>query len=156
MLEKLIQTYNLIPHPEGGYFKETITADQIIDLQNRLARPLYTSILFLLHKHDVSHFHSLQSDEIWIFQQGAPLDIVCIKDDGSLDIIHLGLEAHCVPQALVKAGVIFGSYVPSHSYSLVACIVSPGFIYDEFVLYKKEDLLILHPQHASYINLLGL
>lgn len=151
-VKQTIKQHQLEPHPEGGYFKETLIADEIIDLNNRESRPLYTSILFLLYKNEDSHFHRLQSDEIWIFQKGSPLDIVCINPDSSLEIIHLGLDEDCVPQAVVKAGTIFASYVPSETYSLVACVASPGFLYSEFELFRKEELLDKYPQYSTYIE----
>ncbi len=155
-VKNLITQYELEPHPEGGYFKETLKADEIIDLDNRENRPLYTSILFLLYGSEVSHFHRLQSDEIWIFQYGDPLDVICILENGELDIIHLGLEKNCVPQTVVKAGTIFASYVPSSTYSLVACVVSPGFLYSEFELFKQRDLLDVYPEYSELIKKLAL
>ncbi len=151
-----IEKYQLEIHPEGGYFKETLKAEEMIDLVGRETRPLYTSILFFLYGNEVSHFLKLQSDEIWIHQKGDPLDVVCIHTDGKLEIIHLGFAENCVQQAVVKAGAIFGSFVPNKGNSLVACIVSPGFLYNEFELYKKDQLRKLYPQHYIWIERLGL
>ena len=154
--QRLIQQYQLVAHPEGGYFKETLKADTVIELKGRESRPLYTSILFLLHDQEVSHFHRLQSDEIWIFQKGDPLDVVCILENKTLEIIHLGLDDDCVAQAVVKVGIIFASYVPNTGTSLVACMVSPGFLFSEFELFKKEELIKIYPQHSKFIEKLAL
>ncbi len=135
LAQKWIQQYQLEAHPEGGYFKETLKAEESIKPTHRLERTLYTSILFCLHDDAVSHFHRLQSDEIWIFQAGDPLEIVCIDKSGRLEVIKLGLDDDCVPQAVVQAGIIFGSFVPSHQASLVACIFFSGFFYQEVELF---------------------
>lgn len=154
--QNLIDRHQLQAHPEGGYFKETLSASDQIAPEGRIERPLYTSILFMLQEDEVSHFHRLQSDELWIHQQGDPLDVVCILPDGRLEILHLGFGPDQVPQAVVKAGTLFGSYVPSRGVSLVACIVAPGFLYSEFELFTAQQLLALYPQHAAWIKRLGL
>ena len=154
--KKLIQQFELSAHPEGGYFKETLSSSELITPFNRETRPLYTSILFLLSELEVSHFHRLKSDEIWIFQKGDPLDVVVIDENLKLEVIHLGLEKDCIPQAVVKAGTIFGSYVPNGGTSLVACIVSPGFLYSEFELFSKETLMKMVPQYKNWIEKLGM
>lgn len=154
--QTLIDRHQLQAHPEGGYFKETLAATDPITPEGRIERPQYTSILFLLQEDEVSHFHRLQSDELWIHQQGDPLDVVCILPDGTLEILHLGSGPDQALQAVVKAGTLFGSYVPSRGVSLVACIVVPGFLYSEFELFTARQLMEHYPQHAAWIQRLGL
>lgn len=151
----LIQQYHLNAHPEGGYFKETIAAKEAIQPPNRIARPLFTSILFMLHDQEISHFHRLESDELWIFQKGDPLDVVCINPSGDLKVIHLGYGENDVLQANVPSGTLFASYVPSEGVSLVACIVAPGFLYSEFEMPSKDALLSLYPQNRKWIEQLS-
>ncbi|MEI7667426.1 MAG: cupin domain-containing protein [Erysipelotrichaceae bacterium] len=152
---KWIKQYSLIQHVEGGYFAETLMDPSLQDHKNIQQRALYTSILFLLCGTEVSHFHQLKSDELWYFHQGDPLDIVCIGLDDKLSIHHLGNQADQVLQVLVEKGSIFGSYVPNHGTALVGCAVIPGFLYTEFKLFTKAELLAKVPQHQTYINLLG-
>jgi len=155
LAQKLIEQLNLEKHPEGGYFKETLSADEKIQPLTRLNRPLYTSILFLLHDQEVSHFHTIESDEIWVHHTGDPLDVVCIHPEGSLEIHHLGQNPDCVLQAVVKAGTLFGAYVPNAGTALVGCIVSPGFLYSEFKLYDYDKLCLRYPHHQIWIDRLG-
>lgn len=150
-----IQQYDLKKHIEGGYFRETLVDPSLNACEDKSYRALYTSILFMLHGNEVSHFHQLKSDELWYFHQGDPLDIVCILKDGSLKVHHLGIQVDQVLQVMVEKGTIFGSFVPSGGVSLVACAVIPGFMYTEFKLFSKEELLAKYPQHHHYINLLG-
>jgi uncharacterized protein len=152
---KWIKQYNLIQHIEGGYFAETLLDPTPQDNASNQHRALYTSILFMLYGTEVSHFHQLKSDELWYFHQGDPIDIVCIDLDGNLSIHHLGIQSNQELQVLVEKGMIFGSYVPSHGVSLVGCAVIPGFLYTEFKLFTKAELLVKFPQHQIYINLLG-
>ena len=68
----IINLLGLQPHPEGGYFKEVYRSADIIeakDLPDRYKgdRNFSTSIYFLLAENDKSHFHKIQSDEIWHF-----------------------------------------------------------------------------------------
>jgi len=151
-----IDQYALQAHPEGGHFIETIASEEMITPIGRASRPLYSSILFMLSDQEVSHFHRLMSDEIWIFQDGNPLSVVTIDPQGKLDIIRLGKGKDEVLQAVVKAGMIFGSCVSDGGSALVGCIVSPGFLYEEFTLFSKTELLKSYPQHAFWIDRLGL
>ena len=45
-----IDRLELISHPEGGYFKETMRGDG-------KGRASFSSIYFLLTQRDISHFH---------------------------------------------------------------------------------------------------
>lgn len=156
LAQQWITRYQLQAHPEGGYFKETIAATDQIQPEGRASRPMYTSILFLLCDTDVSHFHRLLSDELWVFQGGDPLCVITIDDSGRIETIRLGFGEDDALQAVVKKGMIFGSYVPNHGTSMVACIVSPGFLYDEFTLIGKEELRRLIPSREDLIELLGI
>lgn len=82
-----------------------------------------------------------------------------IDESGSLSKVQLGLDlknGEC-PQVVIPANSIFGAMVhQSDSYSLVGCMVSPGFDFRDFELFKKEQLLTLFPQHEDIIRTLGL
>lgn len=56
-------------------------------------------------------------------------------------------------QYLVPKGTIFGSTVETPGgYSLVSCMCSPGFEYDDFELFEQEDLLTQYPEHENIIK----
>lgn len=61
-------------------------------------------------------------------------------------------------QYTVPDGAIFGSSVKSGGadgqagYSLVSCIVSPGFDYRDFELFTQADLMKVCPQHEAVIK----
>jgi uncharacterized protein len=146
-------------HPEGGYFKETFKSEEHIS-DSELSvnfegkRKLYTSIYFLLTSDDVSHFHRLKSDELWYYHGGSSLSIHIIDESGEYKEIKLGmnLDAGEIPQVLVKKNSIFGSSVSEKdTCSLVGCMVSPGFEFQDFELFTQEELMKVYPQHKEII-----
>ena len=56
--------------------------DQELSVEFEGKRLLYTSIYFLLTSNDVSHFHRLQSDELWYYHGGSPLSVHMIDENG--------------------------------------------------------------------------
>lgn len=158
-LQTWISKLGLVPHPEGGYYKRTFeseerTSDKELQVNFEGQRKLYTSIYFLLTSNDVSHFHRLKSDELWYYHGGSPLTIHVIHENGEYEEIKLGinLEQGEVPQALVPKNSIFGSSVMENDVcSLVGCMVSPGFDFQDFELFTQEELLLKYPQHKDII-----
>ena len=79
-IEQLVEFYQLQPHPEGGYFKETYRSTEKIPLQGLPVRfdgdrSFSTAIYFLLPAGHFSAFHRIKSDELWHFYTGDPLHI---------------------------------------------------------------------------------
>ncbi|MCT4584287.1 MAG: cupin domain-containing protein [Peptostreptococcaceae bacterium] len=148
-----IKNLDMNKHPEGGYYKECFNSLQNVNINSK-DKKLWTSIYFLLEENEVSNFHKLESDEMWYYHSGSPLTIYMINEEGNLITKKLGLdiENNESPQVLVKKGFIFGSSMNEVGYSLVGCMVSPGFTFDEFKLYKRDELLNLYPQHKDIIT----
>ena len=136
--EDYIQHLQLIPHPEGGYFKETYRSPLEIALVGfDDERSISTSIYFLLEKGQQSALHRIKSDEIWFHQDGDCLEIIEIDEDNEEVITRLGknIIQGEVLQHIVKAGRWFGARLKSESsFCLVACQVSPGFDFRDFEL----------------------
>lgn len=149
----------LNPHPEGGYYKSTYASgeyisDKELSVNFEGERKLFTSIYFLLTSEDVSHFHRLKSDELWYFHGGSSLSVHVIDENGEYQELKLGLNLDQgeVPQVLVKKNSIFGSSVKENdTYSLVGCMVSPGFEFQDFELFTQAELLEKFPQHEEII-----
>lgn len=154
-----ISKLGLEPHPEGGYFRRTFESQEQISDQELTVdfagkRMLYTSIYFLLTSNDVSHFHRLQSDELWYYHTGSPLSVHMIDENGEYKEHKLGLNLDNgeVPQVLVPKNTIFGSSVQDKdTFSLVGCMVSPGFEYEDFELFTQDELLAKYPEHKEII-----
>lgn len=154
-----IQELNLEPHPEGGFYKELLRSEFIIPAgklsgKHDSNRSLYTSIYFLLEEGSVSKFHRLKSDEIWYYHYGDSMIIECIKENGEHYTEKLGQDVLSGEkfQVLIPGGTIFGAKTNGQNkYSLVGCLVSPGFDFQDFKLFESEELLRLYPRHQSII-----
>lgn len=145
--------------PEGGYFRQTYVAPDTVAgelLQGSFEgrRALSTCIYYLMESHNFSRLHQLKGDEIWCFHHGSPLTVHMIDPDGTYEAMQLGLDSEQgqVLQFVVPAGKIFGATVNDpDSFSLGSCIVSPGFIFDDFKLFPRDELLEMFPQHKQII-----
>lgn len=144
-----IDKLKLKPHVEGGFYCECIKSEDC----DSNGRNLFTSIYYLLKDRDVSHFHKLDSDEIWYYHSGTPLVIYIISLDGKLIEKKLGpdIERNEYPQILVRKGEIFGAMLDGTGYSLTGCMVAPGFQFDNFEIFKRDDLISKYPQYSSII-----
>ena len=155
--EYWIKALNLIKHPEGGYFQESYRSPEMIHLKSGsaiLERNSASSIYFLLPGNEVSCFHRLRYDEIWYYHAGSPLTVYMIDGSGRLSEQKLGLDiaAGESPQIVVPRGYIFGAAVSQvDSYTLIGCVVSPGFDYQDFELLSRKTLLEQYPQHHNII-----
>lgn len=150
--EEWIRDLHLIPHPEGGYYRQT---DRSEEMYGGKSLPLYTNIYFLLTKESPSHFHRLTSDELWFYHGGSPLTIHSIKPDGTYEKNILGLSEGQLLHHTVPAGEIFGSTV-EEGYALVSCTVVPGFDFSDFRLFTEGELLKEYPQHEEIIRRLSI
>jgi len=153
--KEIIQQLQLVPHPEGGFFRETYRSSETLITSGGKTRNVSTAIYYLLENEDKSHFHRIQSDEIWHFHQKDPLEIFIIEQ-GKLIVKTLGnnLAQGEVPQVVVPAGRWFAARVKNASgYSLVSCTVAPGFDFTDFELAKKENLLSQFPHLNDIIEI---
>lgn len=152
-----VKHLNLDTHPEGGYYKETYRSEVEFLPENDSAfkgkRNVCTGIYFLITNGNFSAFHRIKSDEMWHFYDGAPLKVYVIHQDGSLEILKVGIDAKKgeLPQALVPANTWFASE-SSGDFSLVGCTVSPGFDFSDFELAQKSKLSKEFPQHNEIIE----
>jgi len=148
--QHIIHKLGLQQHPEGGYFKEIYRNRTEINNRN-----MATSIYFLLHDEEKSHFHKLTSDELWYYHEGHPLKVHMITPDGSYHYKILGslTEGDCLPQLVIPAGTIFGAeMIDKTGYCLMGCMVSPGFHFDDFYLYTTSELQQKFPAHTNIIE----
>ena len=87
----------------------------------------------------------------WIYV--TPADFM-IDEAGNLTTAQLGLDIASGqrPQFLVPKGCIFGSAMNNPGFSLVGCMVSPGFTFEDFELFDRQTLLNAYPQHRQIIE----
>jgi uncharacterized protein len=158
--EQLIRQFDLQPHPEGGWYRQTYKSKELIStdaLPKRFNgdRSFSTAIYFLLEKGNFSGFHKIQSDECWHFYMGDPLEVYVIEQTGKLNIITLGNEfekGHYF-QYIVPANCWFASRpAPGSEFCFVGCTVAPGFEFEDFELGDAKSLSATYPQHTRLIN----
>ncbi len=144
----LRKLYQLEAHPEGGYYKRTYTSPFSCK-----DKPLASMIYYLLEGSDKSHFHRLQSDEIWLFHQGSPLMIHLLHPQGNYTQITLGEAEPGSPfQAILPAGTWFAAQTTNlNSYSFCSCVVNPEFQFEGFELAQRSMLQQAYPAHARLI-----
>ena len=150
-LDFLISNLQLVPHPEGGFYREVFRSEETV---HEGERNLMTSIYFLLTSENISRFHRIKSDELWFYHAGSPL-IVHILDAAGYHqhIVGNDIENGIQPQFMVPKNTIFGSTVlEKDSYSLVSCVVGPGFDFADFELFTSEELLAIYPDHKEIIQ----
>lgn len=160
---ELVARYKMLPHPEGGYYKQTYRSDEFVEaayLPDRFNgdRFFSTAIYFLIEGKQFSAFHRIKSDELWHFYYGTALNIYVIHTNGKLEIIRLGSNVNDGEnfQAAVKAGCWFASRpVNEKGFSFVGCTVSPGFDFADFELARREELIKEYPMHHELIQSLS-
>jgi len=155
-----IEQYQLQPHPEGGWYKETYKSNETIiarALPERFTgrRSFATAIYFLLEQGNFSAFHRIKSDECWHFYAGDPLEVFVLQQDGKLEVITLGNDIlhGQLFQYVVPANCWFASRPAKEStYCFVGCTVAPGFDFTDFEMANANELSALYPQHAAVIK----
>ncbi len=146
MMEQLIRQFSLEPHPEGGYFRETMRSAATLPGGTR---SLCTAIYYLLPAGQHSRLHRLDADELWHFYRGDPLIIVELQPGAAASLTRLSVDH---PQHLVRGGTWFGALpAPGGSFSLVGCTVSPGFVFEQFELGAREALTREFPRARDVI-----
>lgn len=121
----------LLPHPEGGHYREIYR-----DPAPEGRRGALTSIYYLLREGERSAWHRVtDAAEVWHHHAGAPLALALCPDGraASLETHILGLDVACGerPQVVVPPGV----WQTAHSlgsWTLVGCIVAPAFEFSSF------------------------
>jgi predicted cupin superfamily sugar epimerase len=158
-----IKQLELLKHPEGGFYKETYRADEIIS-KNELparytgARNFSTAIYYLLQASDFSAFHRIKSDETWHFYQGTGLELFEINQRGNLTRTLLGadLQAGMRLQHTVLAGNWFAARIfENKGFALMGCTVAPGFDFEDFEMADSDELKNKFPSHQEIISQLA-
>lgn len=126
---RLIAALELVPHPEGGHFRETWRAPAPPG-----TRAAGTAIYYLLRAGERSAWHRIDAAEIWHFYAGAPLRLR-LRAAGMNETVTLGpgVAAGQVPQAVVPPGA-WQAAESLGDYTLVGCTVAPAFDFAHFEL----------------------
>lgn len=153
MPHPLVKKLDLLPHPEGGYFRQVYCSEDVVcSPQHNLERPSMTHIYYLLLKGQVSRFHRVLHDEVWNHYAGAPLRLFHLHQQ-QLTEQRLGAD-HFEFAGVVRAG----HYQAAESmgdYTLVGCSVAPGFDFADFSFIEepsmKQWLEVSHPDMLRFV-----
>ena len=160
---QLIDLLQLEPLPhEGGYFRRTYLAEDRITaegLPERYGRsmPISSCIYYLITPKNFSTMHRLQTDEIYHFYYGDPMELLLLYPNGDGEIVRLGTDfgAGMRPQLVVPRDVWQGSIIQPNGtfgYALIGTTMAPGYDNESFELGIKDQLLALYPDFAEEIN----
>lgn len=130
--DDVIRLLELVPHPEGGHYRETFR-DSATTSSGRAAS---TAIYFLLRAGETSHWHRVDAVETWHWHAGATLELETAAPEATTStVIALGsdLAAGERPQAVVPAGA-WQRARSRGAWTLVGCTVAPGFTFAGFEL----------------------
>jgi len=161
--DEIIALLKLKPHPkEGGFYSETYRADETIPagvLPARYAgqRSFGTCIYYLLTPGTFSAIHRLQSDEIFHFYLGDPVEMLRLFPDGRGKTVTIGfdLRTGMMPQVIVPRGVWQGSRLAAGGkFALLGCTVSPGFDFADYEHGRRDDLIRGYPEFRENITAL--
>ena len=119
--DEIIKKLKMIPHPEGGHFKESYGNKDI------------SLIYYLLKKNEKSHWHRLKKNEILHFYVGDPLIVYLSKDGINTEQKILNNNPNQLFHLVIKKGTWF-SMETKGEFSLIGCTVAPAFNYADFEL----------------------
>ncbi len=126
--KQIIQSLNLQPHPEGGWYAETWRDS------TQSPRASGTAIYFLLEAHQQSHWHRVDAAEIWHWYAGSAMELH-VADEQGQQVLLLGpdIANNQRPQLIVPKDA-WQKSIPVNGWVLVGCTVSPGFEFTGFEL----------------------
>jgi predicted cupin superfamily sugar epimerase/mannose-6-phosphate isomerase-like protein (cupin superfamily) len=164
MAQTLIAHYHMQKVPqEGCWFSLSYSSADALDGDTLPARyagrahPAGNAIVALETPKDFSAMHRLQTDEVWHFYDGSPIDLLLLYPDGHGQKVTLGANvlAGELRQFTVPRGVWQGSSPRDSSaaaYSLFADQLSPGFDYADFEIGYRDALQREYPAFARDIE----
>ena len=140
----LIELLQLVPHPEGGHYREIFRASAGVQPDDgRARRSALTSIDFLLQAGEFSAWHRVSSDEAWHLLEGGPLRLWCLPPtlDGLVSIDLAPASAAGAPRHVVPAGW-WQAAEPLAEFAYVGATVGPGFEFADFA-FARDDIGVM-------------
>ena len=139
-----VRRWRLEPHPEGGFYRETYRSGlRTVPPGWPGERALATAILYLLPAGVRSAWHRVRGDELWLWQGGAPMALF-IGDEArgrSARNRPRARNSRCWSRRGPGSRPPRGAATPgaagrgaAEPWSLVACLVAPGFDFADFEL----------------------
>lgn len=130
--DELIEALSLVPHPEGGWYRETWRAEAAEG-----ERSTGSAVYYVIRPGQKSRWNRHDADEIWLWHGGDPID-VSMTGGGGKRTVRLGgrIGEGERPQLIVPRGEWQSADpVPGEAgYSFISCIVAPAFDFSGFEL----------------------
>ncbi|MGW0418214.1 cupin domain-containing protein [Streptomyces sp. NPDC003015] len=144
----LADLLGLSPHVEGGWYAETWRTGPAVDYRPKGysgSRTAASGIYYYLQSGERSRWHSVLSDEAWLWHRGKPLRLLLAPpgprpDLSQVTAVDLGpdIEEGQRPQAVVPAGHWQSAHPLGEGDVLVSCVVAPSFHYDDFTVLPDD------------------
>jgi len=142
-VEAVIAALELIPHPEGGWYRETFRdlspacpASAAHAANAAAPRGASSAIYYLLRAGERSAWHRIRdATEMWHHYAGAPLELSVSLDGREVvtSLLGSGFAGAERPQAVVPAAA-WQSARSRGAWTLVGCTVAPAFEFAAFEL----------------------
>jgi predicted cupin superfamily sugar epimerase len=131
---EVIRLLDLMPHPEGGHFREMFRDHRKVDDE----RAASTAIYYLLSRGERSHWHRVNAAEVWHFYAGDSLALqIAAGGETIRHVLGNDLASGARPQIVVPAGA-WQSAQSMGAWTLVGCTVAPGFEFSGFEIAPKD------------------
>jgi uncharacterized protein len=163
IIQRLISFLDLQPLPrEGGLFRESYrSAERIAQkaLPRRYSgqRSFGAAIYYLLKDEpdSFSAIHRLQTDEIYHFYLGDPVELLLLYPDGNGQVVILGSDIFSRQQVqlVVPCGVWQASRVQKGGrYALLGTTTAPGYEELDFEAGSRSNLQQQYPAWSEWIE----
>lgn len=147
--QALIDTLQLAPHPEGGWYREIFRgAGQVRPADGGAPRHTLTSIDFLLAAGQASAWHRVAADEAWHLLEGGPLRLWLLPPDLSqvqaADLAPADARG-ARPRAVVPANWWQAAEPLAEApdgFAYVGATVGPGFDFADFGFGRDDAPLV--------------
>lgn len=164
MAGQLVEHYHmkLVPQ-EGVWFAVTYVGEDQVDGYSLPARyagrehAVGNAIVALATAREFSAMHRLQTDEVWHFYSGVPLELLLLYPDGHGQTVTLGpnVLAGELPQFTVPHGTWMGAAArgaAAGGYSFFGTQLSPAFDAADFEIGYRDQLQRQYPSFAKDIE----
>jgi predicted cupin superfamily sugar epimerase len=149
---------------EGGHFRQTYVAKESVATEALPARygaprTFGTAIYYLLTSEpdSFSALHCLETDEIYHFYLGDPVEMLLLHPDrhGERIVVGPDILGGQQVQFVVPRGVWQGArLIYGGSFALMGTTMAPGFDFADWSEGKRDALIREYPQHAELIRAL--
>lgn len=156
-MEDFIARYGLVPHPEGGHYREVYRSPLPVRDEGRgVVRHALTAIHFLLEEGGCSRWHQVRSEEVWHHAGGGPVELLLVSPN-MMDhqrVVLGGCDEGHTPFGVVPAQW-WQTARACKGHCLCSCFVAPGFDLADFRLMDDEALrAILRERWPDLVALL--